>query len=299
MDIQKFVFFISLAETLNYTETAEQAYTTQGNVSKQIIALEKELGTELFDRSRRNIKLTNSGRTALPYAVNLVNTYEELKQTLAYLEDFHKLQLTLHGIPTMSSYQVLSLIGEFHKQHPQIFIMVEEEESDSLLKTLDQEICDISFARTFAVDLKNYERIVVSQDHFVAVLPANHRLADHSVIRLEELKNETFLQLGKSTQLYDVVIGMCLSAGFTPHIGYHGQRIDLIQNSIADGMGVSLMMEKTVDKFHDYKIATVPIDVKKYSEVSFIRKKKKQHSAAMNLFWAFLRSKIEPLSNAT
>lgn len=62
MNFQKFQVFLSLCETLNYTETAEQLYTTQGSISKQIIALEKELGVILFNRKHRQISLTEEGR---------------------------------------------------------------------------------------------------------------------------------------------------------------------------------------------------------------------------------------------
>ena len=61
MNFQKFQVFLSLCETLNYTETAEQLYTTQGSISKQIIALEKELGVILFNRKHRQISLTEEG----------------------------------------------------------------------------------------------------------------------------------------------------------------------------------------------------------------------------------------------
>ena len=50
MDQQKLQLFLDLTETLNYTETAERNYMTQGNVSKKIIALEKELDVPLIDR---------------------------------------------------------------------------------------------------------------------------------------------------------------------------------------------------------------------------------------------------------
>ena len=64
MDIHKFEVFLDLAKTLSYTETAERLFTTQGNISKQILALEKELDTKLFERSHRTIKLTEAGGPA-------------------------------------------------------------------------------------------------------------------------------------------------------------------------------------------------------------------------------------------
>ncbi|WP_054736471.1 helix-turn-helix domain-containing protein [Secundilactobacillus similis] len=58
MDVTKLNTFVDLAETLNYTQTAARLFTTQATVSKQILALEKELDTTLVDRSHRQIELT-------------------------------------------------------------------------------------------------------------------------------------------------------------------------------------------------------------------------------------------------
>lgn len=62
MNLQKLQVFLTLYETLNYTETAERLYISQGNVSKQIMALEKELGVQLFDRSRRISESPRKGK---------------------------------------------------------------------------------------------------------------------------------------------------------------------------------------------------------------------------------------------
>ena len=78
MDLNKFKVFVDLSKTLNYTETAENLFTTQGNISKQILALEKGLNVSLFKRAHRKIELTEQGKLILPYAQNILHDYEEL-----------------------------------------------------------------------------------------------------------------------------------------------------------------------------------------------------------------------------
>lgn len=68
MDTKRLEYFLDLVETENYSETAERMFTTQGNVSKQILALEKEWDVSLFDRSHRKIRLTEAGSAILPHA---------------------------------------------------------------------------------------------------------------------------------------------------------------------------------------------------------------------------------------
>ena len=82
MDQQKLTLFLDLTETLNYTETAERNFMTQGNVSKKINALEKELGIQLFDRSNRQIKLTEDGQLILEDVKRIVTDYQILEANL-------------------------------------------------------------------------------------------------------------------------------------------------------------------------------------------------------------------------
>ena len=78
MDIHKFNVFLDLAKTGNYSETAQRLYTTQGNISKQILSLEKELKTKLFIRGHRQITLTESGRITEMYAKKILHEFNSL-----------------------------------------------------------------------------------------------------------------------------------------------------------------------------------------------------------------------------
>lgn len=68
MDLNWFLEFVVLAETLHYANAAEKLYTTQSTLSKHIQAMEKELGAQLFVRGYHKLELTPFGRVMLPYA---------------------------------------------------------------------------------------------------------------------------------------------------------------------------------------------------------------------------------------
>ncbi|MBP1045006.1 LysR family transcriptional regulator [Enterococcus sp. BWM-S5] len=292
MNIQKFEAFVVLAETLNYTETAERLYTTQGNISKQIISLEKDLEVQLFTRTQRVTQLTEAGTALLPYAKKMVDNFYELKQSLRPFKEAQH-QVTLHGIPTMSSYQILKLVGEFHKNHPDIPFKVKEEESVDLINSLKNDRCDIIFLRSFDNSTecsKDYEQVLTGNDRFVAVLPNDHPLAKKESISLIDLRQETFFQLGESTQLYDVVRSMCKTAGFDPTIGYAGHRNSMIMNLVANKMGISLMMAETVDYFDEGNIVAVPLKENVSCNLYLIKKKKTSNSG-LEQFWTFLQQK--------
>lgn len=110
MDIHKFEVFLDLAETMNFTKTAERQFTTQGNISKQILSLETELDVKLFERAHRKIELTEAGSLLLPYVKNVVEQYHAMQEVLETYTQENNLSLNILTIPTMINYQGVSKI---------------------------------------------------------------------------------------------------------------------------------------------------------------------------------------------
>lgn len=67
---------------MNFTKTADRQFTTQGNISKQILSLETELDVKLFERAHRKIELTEAGSLLLPICKNVVEQYHAMQEVL-------------------------------------------------------------------------------------------------------------------------------------------------------------------------------------------------------------------------
>lgn len=288
MNIERLIYFIDLTITLNYSETADRLYTTQSNVSKQVIALEKELNTVLFSRKHHKIELTKSGEVLLTHAKRITEDYSLLKQSLIPFQESMDMMLKIFSIPVMTNYNITGLLANFHHIYPDINLDIQEVESIKLLNSLDEGTCDISYIRIFNPVEKKYEKITCEYDQFAAVLPISHPLAQEKVVQLSSLKNDIFYQLDRNTQLIDHVYSLCKGEGFTPQIGYTGTRIPTILDFVSKEMGVSLMMENSVKPLNYPGIVVCPLDVTCESELAFIRLRDQKHSMASNSFWKFL-----------
>ncbi|QGZ27651.1 LysR family transcriptional regulator [Streptococcus ruminicola] len=291
MNLQKLQVFLTLCETLNYTETAERLYISQGNVSKQIMALEKELGVQLFDRSRRHIKITKEGQVVGTYARRILDNYQQMTAELLQLQKDKEHKLLLHGIPSMPFYAIISEIAGFKKSHMNFEVSVEEEEADVLLDNLLKHKCDIIFARQFNDKLpKEVEMLTIDQDRWVVVLPSQHPLARKESINLKELEGEKFLQLSEKTQLLQPLLELCYAYQFDPKITYKGNRINLIIDFIENDLGLSLMMEKMVRPFEGKQIIWRPLDIETES-LMVLMKLKTNKSEAVQQFWQEMQEK--------
>lgn len=298
VEIQKLEAFISLAETLNYTETAEQLFTTQGNISKYILSIEKDLMVQLFERAHRKISLTQTGQALLPYAKEIVTSYHTMLQVADDQNNDKNQTLSIYTIPTMTNYLGFQMITDFVRKHPELNILIEEQESNQLLTSLKNNQCDIVFARVFdpKPDKSGFDLFITETDQFVAVLPTTHPLAGEAQIDLATLKTENFLLLGGKTNLLTPAITLCEEAGFTPHITYEGTRADLIINMVANGLGIALLMKKTV-QMQQGKFVTIPLTTNETSELVFVQlsaaQQKNESNVAKKEFWKFITRQAE------
>lgn len=293
MDIQKLEIFLNLARTMNYSETAAQLFTTQGNISKQIITLEKELGTTLVDRSHRQIKLTSAGTIVTQMAPMILNDFHNMQQKIKQDQQYVDQLLRIVTVPSVANYRGLELIINFHTQYPEIKLDLTEVEGDRVLDTLKNGENGIVFARDFGKLQNKYDSIIVENDHFVCLLPNNHPLADQKTVSLADLAKENFLLLGRETMLYDHVIALTKQAGFEPHVSYAGRQLNIILSMITKGVGISIVMEKSVDLPNNGLIIKRPIDISENSQMLFMRNYNVRYPKAVELFWDFAKNNIK------
>jgi LysR family transcriptional regulator, transcription activator of glutamate synthase operon len=75
MELKQVEYFLTIVDTGSFSTAADELYISQSSLSKQIMSLEKELGFQLFDRSKRKIVLTPAGEALLAFARNLNEVY--------------------------------------------------------------------------------------------------------------------------------------------------------------------------------------------------------------------------------
>lgn len=292
MTIDKIKYFLDLSKTLNYTETAENFFTTQGNISKQIKSLEQEMDVVLFSREHRYIILSPAGKAFIPIATKMLMNYQEMITTMIPFRKTANKTLRICTLPVMSHYHVTGLLSQFCTLHKDIFLDIKEMEMFQQQSSLDNGKFDIACTRLFSPCSENYETIAFDYDELAAVFPKNHPLAKKSLLQLSELEHEQFCQLDEHTTQFQIFTSACSSAGFHPKTAYSGARIDNILSFVAAGMGISLLMQQSVETLHYPGIVIVPLAEPIKSELAFLRLKKEKHSDTCDLFWNFLKHKF-------
>ena len=135
MDINQLNCFISVAQTLNFSEAARRNYVSQSTVSRYIGELEKEFGVQLFTRSHRDVIITNEGKLLLPYAIDIVNTLSKAKTVIKQMRDGSTGKLTIGCDVTSLSFPS-KCIADFNRKYPGIGVELMMMTSFSLKDTL-------------------------------------------------------------------------------------------------------------------------------------------------------------------
>lgn len=241
MTIEQLNYFITIVKVGSYQKAALELNLSQSSLSKHIIKMESELNVKLFNRSHRTIILTEDGKIAFNYALEIVKSYRKLINALSSQEN----DLTIGILPIHNQFQLGKSFNEFKKKHPCVNLHLLNIEERDLQKCLLENKCDIYVLRGEFEQLKEYPFYCFEQDEVVAVLSEDHPLAKKDCLDITDLLNEKLLTLPKYTTIYKVIYNACVQHGFSPDIAYTGRENILVCFS-REKAGVALLTKESI-----------------------------------------------------
>jgi len=243
VEYRQLKFFVAVAEELHFTRASARLRIAQPNLSQEIRRLEREIGAELFARTKRSVALTPAGHIFLQHARTLLDSTADAMHAAqrASRGEIGRIRL---GFMSAASFNVIpDAMARFRSAYPDVEVLLSELNSDEGLeavRTGQLDLCLLHPPRTVDPAL-NIETIWL--EPLVVVLPPKHRLADLQRISLRRLKSEpwVFWQREFASRLYDEVIAACAAAGFEPRVAQRTRRATTTISMVASGIGVALL----------------------------------------------------------
>ena len=242
--LRRLAYFRVLARELNFTRAAEKLKLTQSALTRAILQLEEEVGTPLFERSKRHVRLTPAGQTFLEGCDRVVDTIDGAIDQARKAADGSLGQLTIGYTDTAISGRLPDIVNVFRRRYPDVEIKFAGAYTKQLLEMLSTGQLDIGFM-TGPVAHPDVAAIDVQVDRLVAIVPKSHELARRKTVRLSDLADADFI-LGDLTQwavYHDMLFRACRSAGFEPRIVQTAPDLRGIVGLVSCGMGVSVQTE--------------------------------------------------------
>lgn len=272
MTIEQLKYFAAVEQCANFSCAAEQLYTSQSTISKQIKALEKELGFSLFLRTTRKVEVTAAGKLFSPYAKRILAEYSAMRQATKWLAEKESTSIRLLSIPVIAQYGLIEAFSEFSGLHPHIHLQVEEQNSDVVLQELSRGAADIAILRSIHPQfqsLHGLQSVPIIWDEICLLVNGQHPLAAQEEVPLRKLARETFCFLNTHTGISSFCIAECAKAGFVPYIQQTELSRYSLQTVIETQAVVSLMARKVAEAIVTPNIRIVSLKEHPKLDLSF------------------------------
>jgi DNA-binding transcriptional LysR family regulator len=236
VEIQKLIYFISLANTLNFTKSAEDNHITQAGMSRQISSIESELGVTLFQRNSRKVKLTPEGEEFYLYAQSIINNYNEAIERISNM-DSKKVTLRI-GLGPYEHALAQPVIEKYTKENPDIRIYCLQYDYTNLVSQFRKGMLDIMFCmNTCAEKIRYAKTIKLFGGDWLTLCSKTSPLLKIQKPTLAEFSNQIFINLEASSEDFQAVETVTL--GFKPVYTVRTNTLNAKIALTAAGVGIS------------------------------------------------------------
>ncbi|WP_167736037.1 LysR family transcriptional regulator [Nocardioides sp. 503] len=195
MELRALEQFVAVAEELSVTRAALRLFAAQSTVSAGLRSLERELGTTLFVRTTRSMRLTPAGERALPEARATLAAAGRLRDATAEDDGELRGRVRLGSFAALDVLDLPRLVADFRGRHPlvDLALVASPTGSSGLLDDLRHGRIDVAFSGLRDQDDASLEAVALLSFPFVALVPQGHHLARRKRVRLAELADEPWV----------------------------------------------------------------------------------------------------------
>jgi len=258
MDVQHLKYFVAVAEEGNFTRAAEKLYVSQPTISKMVKGLEEELGVTLFDRSTKQIKLTDAGEIVLNQSRTILKSLQSLTSELDDLMELKKGEIHIGLPPMVGSRFFPKVIQEFHRLYPKISIQIVENGALKIEQDVQNGLLDLGVV-VMPVDEELFHTFSFVNEELRLLIHASHPLSKEKSVTLSQLQNEPFILFRKDFALHDRIINECIKAGFQPDIISESSQWDFISEMVKANLGIALLPESICKQLKGSEVVSIPL----------------------------------------
>ncbi len=242
MDLRHLRYFVTVADELHFGRAAARLHMAQPPLSQQIKRLERELGLQLFERTRRKVELTLAGEILLAEARRAVTQADRVLDLARDVRTGEAGRVRIGFVGSALYGPLPALLQALRRQAPEITLSILEMETGPQLTGLVDDRLDLGFMRPPESVSPLAVRVLLSEE-LIAVLPQQHPHPGGEPVPLTALAAEPFVLFTAShgQGYWNVVMRACASAGFVPQVVYEAEHVHTMVGIVASGMGVSLV----------------------------------------------------------
>ncbi|MBC2887041.1 LysR family transcriptional regulator [Ochrobactrum sp. CM-21-5] len=243
--IRQMRYFDALASTLHFRKAAELVHVSQPALSAQIAEMEATTGAPLFERSQRQVIMTELGKQLLPGVQAILRELHTLEEITAQSRGLLQSRLRLGIIPTVAPYLVPILIPLLREKHPSFHLQLRESVTARLLEELlTGEIDAIVAALPIEDDRLAYLKLF--DDRFLIATSNNDRTVLSSPMTQDNVALDRLLLLEEGHCMRDQALAICSLPSQRQLVKYGATSMTTLLQMVSHGMGLTLIPEIAV-----------------------------------------------------
>lgn len=240
-------YFLAAAESLHFSKAAEQLFVTQPTLSHQLAELEAQLGTPLFDRSGKTVRLTHAGTVFRDHARRSIAEVEAGCRALVELEGLQRGEITM-GVNQSFVHRLLPpILGEFITRYPGLQLRVDEMSAGEIERRLAEGSLDLGIAFAPTV-LEDTELEPILDERLLLVVRAGHPLAQRPQVRLAELVGIPLVLLSREYATRRLIEKHLGEAGVVPQVACETNTVALMRGLAAASDLAAILPESSVEE---------------------------------------------------
>ncbi len=281
--LKQLKYLMAVSKCRHFGKAAASCYVTQSTLSAGIHDLETILGVQLFERTKRQVLVTETGQAIIDKAKQVLQQMEQLVDLAS--TDSQRLtgKLTLAVIPTIAPFLLPPLLAQLRQDYPQLQLYLRERQTDQALEELYSGRVDaVLMAMPYPL-AEVVETPLFNDPFYLACLP-NHRLAKLKHLKTKHMEGQPLLLLEDGHCLRQHALAACKLHSADYSLPYQATSLATVVQMVANGLGITLLPEIALKSD---LLANTNIEAKAFSEKGVER--------SISLIWRPSSAKVQDL----
>jgi len=248
MELRQLRYFVAVAEEGNISRAAKRIFLTQPALSRQIKALEDEIGQSLLERQAHSIRLTPVGEALLREANELLQHAEHVLERVRSAG--HGVRLRVGYAPSLAAGMLSVAVANFTQAHPNARVELFDLSTNEMLAGLESDKLDVALSVGQQRETRGLKWTPLIRAPWQLVVNRSHSLARRSRVKPAEVAREPLLVFCQRDypEYWDIITGWLRDHQQRPHIAGEYDGLESLMAAVESGLGVALLTSRTAHR---------------------------------------------------
>jgi DNA-binding transcriptional LysR family regulator len=255
VELRHLEYFVAVAAELNFSRAAQRIHVVQSALSASVGRLEKELGVELFDRSRRQIALTPAGHVFLEHAREVMHTAHRARTAVDAFRDQLTGTVTVGALMSWGTLNLPAALEEFRGCNPLVTVQLRQSVTGSAghLSAIADGRMDLALVSSTSPGSPLVSLRELMREPMVFVCESSHPLADRRHVALADLAGHDFIQFPAGWGIRQRLDKGFAAAGVEPVSAYEVADYAITAELIRHRLASTVMPVSVANRFPDLR----------------------------------------------